>query len=83
MIATFNIKVNIDNNNVTTDFNCEKIEKFDTVLLAQVLKVFGDIQSRISTQINKFSSTAKNQSETPAEQEQEQVTEPENPESAE
>lgn len=27
MIATFNIKVNIDNNNVTTDFNCEKIEK--------------------------------------------------------
>ena len=83
MIATFNIKVNIDNNNVTTDFNCEKIEKFDTVLLAQVLKVFGDIQSRISTQINKFSSTAKNQSGAPAEQEQEQVTEPENPESAE
>lgn len=83
MIATFNIKVNIDNNNVTTDFNCEKIEKFDTVLLAQVLKVFGDIQSRIGTQINKFSSTAKNQSEAPAEQEQEQITEPENPESAE
>ena len=83
MIATFNSKVNIDNNNVTTDFNCEKIEKFDTVLLAQVLKVFGDIQSRIGTQINKFNSTTKNQPETPAEQEQEQVTEPENPESAE
>ena len=35
MNATFNIKVSIDTNNVTTSFGSEKIEDMDTTLLLQ------------------------------------------------
>ena len=54
MNATFNIKVTIDNNNVTTAFGSEKIEDMDTTLLASVLKIFGDVQNRVRKQVAQF-----------------------------
>lgn len=54
MNATFNIKVSIDTNNVTTSFGSEKIEDMDTTLLASVLKVFGDVQNRVKKQVAQF-----------------------------
>ncbi len=54
MNATFNIKVTIDNNNVTTGFGSEKIEDMDTTLLASVLKIFGDVQNRVKKQVVQF-----------------------------
>lgn len=54
MNATFNIKVSIDSNHVTTSFGSEKIEDMDTTLLASVLKVFGDVQNKVKSQVAKF-----------------------------
>ncbi len=54
MNATFNIKVSIDTNNVTTSFGSEKIEDMDTTLLASVLKIFGDVQNRVKKQVTQF-----------------------------
>ena len=54
MNATFNIKVSIDTNNVTTSFGSEKIEDMDTTLLASVLKVFSDVQNRVKKQVVQF-----------------------------
>ena len=54
MNATFNIKVSIDSNHVTTSFGSEKIEDMDTTLLTSVLKVFGDVQNKVKSQVAKF-----------------------------
>jgi len=66
MNATFNIKVSIDSKNVSTSFGSEKIEDMDTNLLASVLKVFGDIQNRVKTQVVKFYGIQKQENNTPA-----------------
>lgn len=73
MNATFNIKVSIDSNNVTTSFGSEKIEDMDTTLLASVLKVFGDVQNRVKKQVAQFYG-AKEQPENITETESEQTT---------
>ena len=73
MNATFNIKVSIDSNNVTTSFVSEKIEDMDTTLLASVLKVFGDVQNRVKQQVAQFYG-AKEQPENITETESEQTT---------
>lgn len=54
MNATFNIKVTIDTNFVSTSFGSEKIEDMDTSLLASVLKVFGDVENKVKAQVSKF-----------------------------
>ncbi len=54
MNATFNIKVSIDSNHVTTSFGSEKIEDMDTTLLTSVLKAFGDVQNKVKSQVAKF-----------------------------
>lgn len=54
MIATFNIKVQIDSNNASTSFGAEKIEDMDTALLASVLKVFGDVSNRVKKQVAQY-----------------------------
>ena len=61
MHATFNIKVNIDTDNVSTVFGSERIEDMDTTLLASVLKVFGDVQNKVRTQVAKFYDLQKGQ----------------------
>ncbi len=61
MKATFNIKVEIDDNNVSTGFGSDKIENMDTTLLASVLKVFGDVQNRVKAQVTKFYGIQKEQ----------------------
>lgn len=65
MNATFNIKVSIDSNNVSTSFGSEKIEDMDTTLLASVLKVFGDVNNRVKAQVAKFYGIQKEQENTP------------------
>lgn len=57
MNATFNIKVSIDNSHVTTSFGAKEIENLDTMLLAAVLKVFGDVQNKVKSQVAKFYQT--------------------------
>ena len=54
MNATFNIKVKIDTNNVTTVFGSEQIEDMDTTLLASILKVFSNLQDSLKKQVTKF-----------------------------
>ena len=54
MNATFNIKVSIDANNVTSSFGAEKVEDMDTTLMASVLKVFGDVQNKVRKQVAQF-----------------------------
>lgn len=66
MNATFNIKVSIDTNNVTTSFGSEKIEDMDTTLLASVLKVFGDVQNRVKKQVAQFYGAKEQQESAPA-----------------
>lgn len=66
MNATFNIKVSIDTNNVTTSFGSEKIEDMDTTLLASVLKVFGDVQNRVKKQVAQFYGAKEQPESTPA-----------------
>lgn len=63
MNATFNIKVSIDPNNVTTSFGTEKIDDMDTSLLASVLKVFSDMQNKLKAQVTKFYGITKEQPE--------------------
>lgn len=70
MNATFNIKVEIDANNVSTSFGSDKIEDMDTTLLASVLKVFGDVNNRVKAQVAKFYGIQKDQNDnTPAAEE--------------
>jgi len=79
MNATFNIKVSIDPNNVTTSFGTEKIDDMDTSLLASVLKVFSDMQNKLKAQVAKFYGMTKEQSEkTVAAEENSEGTAPEN-----
>lgn len=66
MNATFNIKVTIDNNNVTTAFGSEKIEDMDTTLLASVLKIFGDLQNRVRKQVAQFNGVKDQPENSPA-----------------
>ncbi len=73
MIATFNIKVSIDTNNVTTSFGSEKIEDMDTTLLASVLKVFGDVQNRVKKQVAQFYGAKEQPESAPATTEEEQA----------
>ena len=73
MIATFNIKVSIDTNNVTTSFGSEKIEDMDTTLLASVLKVFGDVQNRVKKQVAQFYGAKEQPESVPATTEEEQA----------
>lgn len=54
MNATFNIKVSIDTNNVTTSFGSDQIEDMDTTLLASILKVFSNLQDSLKKQVTKF-----------------------------
>jgi len=63
MNATFNIQVSIDANRVSTSFGSGKIEDMDTALLASVLKVFGDVQNKVNTQVAKFYCMQKEQPE--------------------
>lgn len=72
MIATFNIKVSIDTNNVTTSFGSEKIEDMDTTLLASVLKVFGDVQNRVKKQVAQFYGAKEQAEAAPAQESQEE-----------
>ena len=69
MNATFNIKVNIDSNNVSTSFSSEKNEDMDITLLTSVLKVFSDVQNRVKAQVAKYYGISKEQPETPANEE--------------
>ena len=61
MNATFNIKVSIDSNRVTTSFGSEKIEDMNTTLLTSVLKVFGDVQNKVKAQVAKYYGTSEQQ----------------------
>ena len=69
MNATFNIKVNIDSNNVSTSFSSEKNEDMDITLLTSVLKVFSDVQNRVKAQVSKYYGISKEQPETTANEE--------------
>lgn len=54
MNATFDIKVNITSDNVTTGINCDKMEDMDPTMVSTVMKMFVDLQNRIRTQMMKF-----------------------------
>ena len=69
MNATFNIKVNIDSNNVSTSFSSEKNEDMDITLLTSVLKVFSDVQNRVKAQVAKYYGISKEQADSPANEE--------------
>lgn len=75
MNATFDIRVSIETDKVTTCFCSERIEDMDTQLLTAVLKVFGDVKNRVKKQVAQFFGVAKEQQDNvPADEEEAQMT---------
>lgn len=54
MNAEFEIKVKIDQNGVSTNISTKEMKDLDINLFGQVLKVFADVQKKVSAQVEKF-----------------------------
>ena len=63
MNETFNIKVIIDSNHVTTSFSSENNKDMDIALLTSILKIFSDVQNKLKSQVTKYYSMPKEQLE--------------------
>lgn len=54
MYVQLNLQIEINNDKVQSFLRTGKLEDADTNLLTIILKVFGDVQNRVQTQISKF-----------------------------